>query len=63
VDPQSEGRRELDSLVIHVELTAGAFYVHDQDVAPFTAALKQLDRVALSQGDSRKLIGDLMKGL
>lgn len=49
--------------VIHVELTAGAFYVHDQDVAPFTAALKRLDRVALSQADSRRLIGDLMKEL
>ena len=49
--------------VIHVELTAGAFYVHDQDVAPFTTILKRLDRVALSQGDSRKLIAGLMKGL
>jgi hypothetical protein len=49
--------------VIHVELTAGAFYVHDDDAAPFTATLKRLDRVALSQGDSRKLIGGLMKGL
>lgn len=49
--------------VIHVELTMGAFYIHDQDVAPYTAVLERLDQVALSQSDSRKLIGGLMKGL
>jgi hypothetical protein len=49
--------------VIQIELTTGAFYVHDKDVAPYTAILKRLDRIALSQGDSRKLLSDLMKGL
>jgi hypothetical protein len=49
--------------VIHVELTMGAFYIHDEDVAPYTAVLERLDRVALSQSDSRKLIDGLMKGL
>jgi hypothetical protein len=49
--------------VVHAELSAGAFYVHDRDVEPYAAMLGRLDRVALSQGDSRKLISDLMKGL
>jgi transcriptional regulator with XRE-family HTH domain len=49
--------------VIHVELTAGAFYVHDKDVAPFAETLDRLDRIALSQSGSRKLISDVMKGL
>ncbi len=49
--------------VVHVELSSGAFYIHDQDVAPYMAALERLDQAALSQGDSRKLIGGLMKGL
>ena len=49
--------------VVHVELSAGAFYVHNQDVAPYTVALERLDQIALSQGDSRKLISDLMKEL
>ncbi|HEX6357330.1 helix-turn-helix transcriptional regulator [Actinophytocola sp.] len=49
--------------VIHVELTAGAFYIHDDDVEPFNVVLDRLDRVALSQTDSRKLISGLMKGL
>jgi len=49
--------------VVHVELAAAAFYVHDKDVAPYAAMLKRLDRVALSQGDSRKLISGLIKEL
>lgn len=49
--------------VVHVELSVGAFYIHNQDVAPYAEALRRLDQVALSQGDSRKLMGDLMKGL
>lgn len=49
--------------VVHIELSAASFYIHDKDVAPYTAALERLDRVALSQGDSRKLISELMKGL
>lgn len=48
--------------VVHVELSAASFYIHDKDVAPYLAALERLERVALSQGDSRKLISDLMKG-
>jgi transcriptional regulator with XRE-family HTH domain len=49
--------------VVYVELLVGAFYLHDKDAAPYTAMLERLDRVALSQNDSRKLIGDLMKRL
>jgi transcriptional regulator with XRE-family HTH domain len=49
--------------VVHVELSPGSFYLHDRDVAPYTAALKRLDRAALSQSESRKLIGELAKGL
>jgi len=49
--------------VVHVELSPGAFFIHGKDAAPYTASLEQLDRVALSQGDSRKLISDLMKEL
>lgn len=49
--------------VIHIELSPGSFYLHDRDVAPYTAALKRLDGVALSQGDSRKLMSGLMKEL
>lgn len=49
--------------VVSIELTAGAFFVHDNDVAPYAAVLSRLERVALSQDDSRKLMSDLMKGL
>lgn len=49
--------------VVHVELSPGAFYLHDQDVGQYTATLGRLDRIALSQGDSRKLIKDLLEGL
>lgn len=49
--------------VVHVELSVGAFYVHEQDVAPYSELLGRLDRVALSQSDSRKLMDDLLKGL
>lgn len=49
--------------VVHVELNPGAFYLHDDDVALYTATLDRLDKVALSRGDSRKLISDLMKEL
>jgi Domain of unknown function (DUF5753)/Helix-turn-helix domain len=48
--------------VVHVGLLGAAFYVHDQAVAPYIAALERLDRIATSQSESRKLIGDLMKG-
>jgi transcriptional regulator with XRE-family HTH domain len=49
--------------VVHVELSPGSFYIHDDDVAPYTDALRRLDRLALSQGDSRKVISDLVKEL
>ncbi|HEX6355875.1 helix-turn-helix transcriptional regulator [Actinophytocola sp.] len=48
--------------VVHVELTEAAFYVHDDGVAPYLAALERLDNVALSQGDSRRLMSGLLKG-
>lgn len=48
--------------VVHVELTPGAFFLHDDDAAPYTASLRRLDQVALSQDASRKLIGNLLKG-
>jgi len=51
--------------VVHVELagTAGAFYVHNQDVANFESLLARLDHVALSRGDSSTIITELMEGL
>jgi hypothetical protein len=49
--------------VVHIELSRGSFYLHDGDVAPYLTALQRLDRVALMQGESRKLIGELLKGL
>lgn len=48
--------------VVYVEMTSGAQFLHDQDADPYTVTLKGLDRVALSLGESRKLITDLMKG-
>ncbi|HEU5475121.1 MAG TPA: helix-turn-helix transcriptional regulator [Actinophytocola sp.] len=51
--------------VIHVELAglAGAFYVHDKDVANFESLLDRLDHVALSRGASSTIITDLMERL
>lgn len=49
--------------VVHVELAAGAFYLHGKDVAPYESILHRLDRVALSPGDTRRIIGELMEGL
>jgi hypothetical protein len=51
--------------VVHVELAgdAGAFYVHDQDVANFESLLERLDQVALSRGESSTIITELMEGL
>jgi hypothetical protein len=48
--------------VVHVELAAGAFYVHGKDVAPYEAIIRRLDDVALSPGDTRTIITELMKG-
>lgn len=47
--------------VVHVELAAGAFYVHGKDVAPYESILQRLDRVALSPGDTRTIITGLME--
>jgi hypothetical protein len=49
--------------VVHVELPPGSFYLHDQDVDHYTTALQRLDRITFSQGESRKLIKDLLEGL
>jgi hypothetical protein len=51
--------------VVHVELagTAGAFYVHGQDVVNFESLLERLDQAALSRGDSTTIITELMEGL
>ncbi|MFL6143356.1 MAG: helix-turn-helix domain-containing protein [Labedaea sp.] len=50
--------------VVHVELAgdAGAFYVHDRDVANFESLLVRLDHVALSRGESSTIITELMEG-
>jgi hypothetical protein len=48
--------------VVHVELSRGAFYLHDQEVAPYTSTLERMDRAALSQRDSRTLLNELVKG-
>lgn len=49
--------------VVHVELASGAFFLHDDDVAFYSATLERLDKVALPRDQSRKLISELMKGL
>lgn len=49
--------------VVHVELAAGAFYVHGKDVAPYESILQRLDRVALSPSDTRSIIRKVMEGL
>jgi hypothetical protein len=50
--------------VVHVELVnSGGFYIHGDDVKPYTVAVQRLDRVALTQGESRRMISDFMKGL
>lgn len=49
--------------VVHIEVLGAAFYIHDHAVEPYVAAVDVLDRVALSQGDSRRLMSDLVKGM
>jgi transcriptional regulator with XRE-family HTH domain len=49
--------------VVHIELSLGSFYLHDRDVAPYLAALQRLDRAALTQGESRKIMGEMLKEL
>lgn len=49
--------------VVHVELAAGAFYVHGKDVDPYESILRRLETAALSLGDTRTIITELMKGL
>jgi Domain of unknown function (DUF5753)/Helix-turn-helix domain len=49
--------------VVHVELAAGAFYVHGKDVAPYESILQRLQRLALSPGDTRTIVTELMEGL
>jgi transcriptional regulator with XRE-family HTH domain len=48
--------------VVHVELNSGAFFLHDEDVDPYTSVLERLDRIALSQDFSRKLMTNLLEG-
>ncbi|OLF15348.1 helix-turn-helix domain-containing protein [Actinophytocola xanthii] len=47
--------------VLHIELAAGGFFLHDQDVRPYSTALDRLNKIALSQTASRTLISDLME--
>lgn len=50
--------------VVHVELVnSGGFYIHGKDVEPYEVALTRLDRLALTQGESRKLMREALKGL
>jgi hypothetical protein len=52
------------SPVVHVELTSsGAFYIHGDDVLPYTRDLERLNRISAPQADSRRLITEWMKGL
>lgn len=46
--------------VVHVELAAGAVYIHEAD--QYTNLLERLDRLAVPREGSRRLISDLMKG-
>lgn len=48
--------------VVHVELAAGAFYVHGKDITPYESIVQRLERVALSPGDTRTIITELMEG-
>jgi transcriptional regulator with XRE-family HTH domain len=47
--------------VVHVELSSGAFFLHDEDVRPYTVALDRLNKIALPQTASRVLISELME--
>lgn len=49
--------------VAHVELAAGAFYVHGKDVAPYESILQRLEHVSLSRSDTRRIITEVMEGL
>lgn len=50
--------------VVHVELVnSGGFYIHGSDVNPYASALDRLNRVALTQGESHRMISDFVKGL
>jgi hypothetical protein len=51
------------SPVVHVELAGAAFYVHDEAVHRYATILDGLDQISSSQEGSRKLIGELLKGL
>lgn len=46
--------------VVHVELSAGAVYIHEAD--QYTSLLERLDRLAVPRDGSRRVISDLMKG-
>lgn len=48
--------------VVHVELAAGAFYVHGEDVGPYESIIHRLDRVTLSQLGTRTMITGMMEG-
>lgn len=49
--------------VVHVELADGAFYIHDKEVAQYESIVQRLGRVALSPGDTRRIITELVEGL
>jgi hypothetical protein len=48
--------------VVHVEMTTGAFYVHDSEARPYEVVLKRLDQVAFSQSATRTLLQERVKG-
>ncbi|WP_143229863.1 DUF5753 domain-containing protein [Actinophytocola xanthii] len=48
--------------VVHVEMAAGGFYIHDKEVRPYEVVLQRLDQVAFSQSDTRTLLQRQVKG-
>lgn len=49
--------------VVHVEMNSGAQFLHEQDADAYTSALQRLDRIALSDNESRKLMAALSEGV
>jgi hypothetical protein len=48
--------------VVHVEMNSGAQFLHDQDADAYATTLQRLDRIALSDNESRKLMAALSEG-
>jgi hypothetical protein len=49
------------SPVVHVELMPASFFIHDNEVQPYTRARERLDKTALSPAESRTLISEAMQ--